>query len=374
MTEKKAKKSEVLVLAERQRHALLVERVAAGKTLTHAEVRELTEYESQVPETPRPVAPNEVRRRRSKVSLPEVRALGLNCDNLTEAAAAFSGPGDLQELIESRDNVRAAWERGRLLRSVRQLGRTTISVPQAGKELGMTGLAFRQLLDEDREVRDLWDQQRRRLRVKMADAMVTQAEAGRPNALRYVENFLRSEKTPTGFDYEHVPISVMTDITGKTRQTLYAWTREAGLPRNPDCTYNLAQFVRWFEGACKAQAKTKSREDRLRTVHAKLKELDYQKERNALLDRRAVEKGLVARVQNFLAAVDNHVGPTASACVDQPVEAIEARIRQFCQRLRAALCEIPSELRLPAETAAEFERFLGRLEPPPDGEEEAGDA
>jgi len=176
----------VLDLAERQRHAFLVEQVAQGKVLSPAQVRELADYEQRVPE-PVPPSPPRAAKQGTKVSLAEVKALGLTCDSLTEAAAAFSGPGDLEALIDQRKDVRKAWERGRLLRGVRQLARTTVTVSQAGKELGISGSEFRKMLDTDAEVGDQWDQQRRRLRVKMAEAMVAQAEEGRPNALRHVE-------------------------------------------------------------------------------------------------------------------------------------------------------------------------------------------
>jgi hypothetical protein len=110
----------------------------------------------------------------------------------------------------------------------------------------MTGMEFRALLDGDEEIRDVWDQQRRRLRMDMAEAMVIQAKKGKPNAVRYVANFLRSEQPPVRFDHQHVPISLMVEITGKTRQTLHLWTRKHGCPRNADATYNLAEFFQWY--------------------------------------------------------------------------------------------------------------------------------
>jgi hypothetical protein len=102
------------------------------------------------------------------------------------------------------------------------------------------------LMDSNEEIRDVWDQQRRRLRMDMAQAMVIQAKQGQPKAVRYVENFLRSEQAPVGFDYRHVPMPVMAEITGKARQTLYAWTCNHGCPRNADTTYDLIEFFQWY--------------------------------------------------------------------------------------------------------------------------------
>ena len=166
------------------------------------------------------------------------------CSTFAQAAAQL-GVEKLPVILQDQPTLKIAWQRGRLLRKVKDLGATTVTVAQAGKELGMTGLAFRALLDNDEEVRGLWDQQRRRLRMAMTEAMVTLAREGKPNAIRYVENFLRSERSHTGFDHQRVPISVMVEITGKSRQTLYAWTRRHGCPRNADATYSLAEFIRW---------------------------------------------------------------------------------------------------------------------------------
>jgi len=365
MAKKKPKKSEVVILAKGTKHASLYERTVQGEVLSAAEIRELERYEDELPAVPAELPVHRAPKRGRKVSLVEVRALGLRSESLTEAAAAFSGPGDLEDLVQSRDSVRAAWDRGRVLRDVRRLGGTTVTVTQAGKQLGMTGPEFRKLLDSDKEVRDLWDQERQTLFVRTADTMVDQAAEGKPYAIRYVENFLRGEHAPTaGFDYEHVPMKVMEEITGKVRQTIYAWTRDAGLPRNADCTYNLAEFFAWFEKSLKAQTKTGPKVDPLRAANAEAARIKNRVTLGELLERRAVENGLVARMQNFLGGIDNHIGPTTAACVGRDAETIEAEIRAFCMKLREALTEIPNELRLDAGTAAEFERFLGRLEAP----------
>ncbi len=155
----------------------------------------------------------------------------------------------LRASLERHPDVQTAWDRGRFLRKVRDLAAVTVTVWQAAKELGMDGPAFRQLLDTDTEVAAVWDQARRRLRRTAAEAVIRNAERGSRSAGRYVENFLRAEQKGPGmsFDFEHVPIEVMTSILGKTRQTLWSWTRDCGCPRNPDCTYNVAEVFRWMQ-------------------------------------------------------------------------------------------------------------------------------
>jgi hypothetical protein len=174
-----------------------------------------------------------------------VARAAFECSTFAQAADQL----DVEKLVvilQDHPPLHAAWKRGRLLRKVKDLAATTVSVSQAAKELGMAGMELRALLDSDEEIRDVWDQQRRRLRMDMAQAMVIQAKQGQPKAVRYVENFLRSEQAPVGFDYRHVPMPVLAEIIGKTRQTLYAWTCNHGCPRNADTTYDLVEFFQWF--------------------------------------------------------------------------------------------------------------------------------
>ena len=37
----------------------------------------------------------------------------------------------------------------------------------------------------------------------------------------------------------------LISLTGKSRQTIFDWTR-AGMPRNPDKSYNLSEVIRWI--------------------------------------------------------------------------------------------------------------------------------
>lgn len=363
-------------IAQKQRYVYLLGKVQQNQPLSRAEVEELKRYEmtrpspNKQPLQPQP-APDGTGRK--TVSLAEVRMLGLNSDSLTEAAAAFSGPGDLQGLIEKRPKVRAAWERGRLLRIIRGQASITVTVSQAAKELDMTGKELRELLDTDREAADLWSEQRRLLRAELNAAMVAQAKEGRPNAVRYVENFLRSEQSVAGFDYEHVPIAVMVEITGRARQTIHNWYRDGGLPRNPDGTYNLVEFLKWFATSIATRSKTAApSDDGWRQAKTEGEWIKIREKMGTLMDRTVVENGMVTRMQTFLAAIENLLPATATACAraEGDLDAVEAHLRSFCDRLRASLCELPAELCLPRETAEAFRDFLGRLEPAEEAEEE----
>ncbi len=48
-------------------------------------------------------------------------------------------------------------------------------------------------------------------------------------------------------DFRHLPIKLMVELTGKSRQTIYAWYSKHGLQRNADKTFDLTVFLNWFE-------------------------------------------------------------------------------------------------------------------------------
>jgi hypothetical protein len=184
------------------------------------------------------------------LSTTRIERVAYECETDSQAAESLGIEAvTLRAALEDDPALQAAWDRGRFLRRVKDVAGVTITVSQAGRELDMDGPAFRRLLDADPEVAAIWDQERRRLRRTAAEAVIKNAANGSRSAARYVEAFLRAEQTGPGatFDYQRVPINVMVEITGKSRQTLHNWTRDTGLPRNPDCTYNLADFFHWIQ-------------------------------------------------------------------------------------------------------------------------------
>jgi len=305
--------------------------------------------------------------KRKALSLAEVKALGLKSENQTAAAAAFSGPGDLDTQIARRPKVKAAWERGRFLRDLDAQAAMLCTVTQAAKKLGMGGLELRALLDTDAEAADLWDSRRQKIEGRCRAAILVAAEQGKPNALRYVQTFLRSEQTADGgFDYEHVPGKVIEAITGKSRQTLYNWHIDGHMPRNADGTTNLAEFFRWFEKAAIDKRRTGPEKlDPMREVKTQLQQVELKQRLGGLLERTAVENGLATRMQNFLAAIANHLPAAAGHCVEAAgdVERIEAHLHTFVEKIRVHLCDVPPELQLAGETRTAFARLLGRMTP-----------
>ena len=180
-------------------------------------------------------------------SATRIERTAYECETDSQAAESLGIEAvALRAALEDDLALQAAWDRGRFLRRVKDVAGVTITVSQAGRELDMDGPAFRRLLDTDPEVAAIWDQERRRLRRTAVEAVIKNAANGSRSAARYVEAFLRAEQTGPGaiFDYQRVPINVMIEITGKSRQTLHNWTRDAGLPRNPDCSQYLQQSWR----------------------------------------------------------------------------------------------------------------------------------
>jgi len=56
-----------------------------------------------------------------------------------------------------------------------------------------------------------------------------------------------SENYRNIIDLNAVTTTTLSRLTGKSRQTIHAWFCRHNLPRNPDGTYSLRHFLKWFE-------------------------------------------------------------------------------------------------------------------------------
>lgn len=390
-------------IAKKQRYLHLLQKVKENKTLSKVELDELSRYERKmtgtvilnskiVTSTKRSMRPSIKRsmdtstRRLTKqpkkskkkalvtkrVRLPveeaEVRRLGLECDNLTEADAAIKKRKSLKEIFKKHPQLRQAWERGRFLRNLRGLARMGVSVSEAAKKLGFAnGRILRAMIDEDVEVGDLWDQTQLEVYIEIKSALVEAAKEGKPAAVRAVENFLLEEKEHPGFDPSRITILQLTELTVKARQTIHEWYTKFGLPRNADKTFDLGIFLAWYEEFLLKKTSGGKESvavlDPLKTVKAEKLKVELASHRNELLDRSEVIIGQVAWVQNIVSFCKRGVEELSRLCSSQPREKIADIVRGFFRDLHTEAAKVPKELRLPAAMERELIEFLKRLKP-----------
>ena len=384
-------------IAQKQRYLNLLQKVKENETLSKVELDELSKYErkmtgkvilngrkgssikrSKNPSTKRSTKPStkrstkqskkakKKRKARSPVDKAEVRRLGLECENLTEADAAISTRKSLKEIFREYPQIRKAWDRGRFLRNLRDLARTGVSISEASKKLGFAnGRALRSMIDEDVEVGDLWNQTQLDVYIDIKSALIDAAKEGKADAVRAVESFLLKEKEQPEFDPSHVTTLQLTELTGKARQRIHEWHTKYGLPRNTDKTFDLSIFLAWNEefliGKASAEKGPAAVLDPLKQIKAERLKLELKKHRGEVLDREEVMAGLIARHQIVISWANHRAEELAWLCRGQKPERIVQLIKEAIAELRRDLCKIPEELRLPDITEKLFQKTLESL-------------
>jgi len=405
-------KLSTIEIAAKQRHLYLLGKVKENKTLSRAELDELKRYERRTAgkitaktKMTSKVQPKKKKRKaatpplscenkrggvkkkagkkkaqkKRKARLPvdeaEVRRLGLECENLTEADAAIRTRRSLAEIFRKHPQLRQAWDRGRFLRNLRDLTRAGISVSRAAKNLGLAnGQVLRTMIDEDVEVGDLWKQTRVEVEIEVHSPLLEAAKEGNPAAIRAVENFLLDEKERPQFDPSRITKSQLVEITGKTPRTITRWLDKFDLPRNADKkTFDLNIVWAWYEQFLLRKAPegkgTAVVLDPLKAMKAENLKMEIARKRHGLLDRSGVIVGQIAWVQNIKYFCERNVEEIFRLCSNQPREKTAEIARGFLRDLYTEAAKFPKELCLSAAKERELIEFLQSLKPY-DGKEE----
>lgn len=407
-------------IAKKQRYLFLLQKVKENKTLSKVELDELSRYERKMtgkvllgnlrkrstrPSTKRSTRPStrrstkpstrrstkqstrrstkqsKKRTKKSKkkilvakrVRLPveeaEIRRLGLECENLTEADAAIKKSKSLKEIFKKHPQLRQAWDRGRFLRNLRGLARTGASISEASKKLGLaSGQVLRAMIDEDQEVGDLWDQTQLEVYIEIKSAIIEAAKEGKADAVRAVESFLLDEKERPEFDPSRITKLQLVEITGKTKRTITTWLDKFGLPRNADNkTFDVGIVWAWYEEFLLKKAPVGKEPavilDPLKAMKAEKLKVELASHRNELLDRNEVVIGQIAWVQNIKSFCERGNDELSRLCCNQPREKIAEIHRRFFRDLLAETAKYPKEFRLPAELGRELVKILQKLKP-----------
>jgi len=379
-------KDDISEVAWRQRYLVLLQKVSSGDTLSKSELTELRKYERLSEKSKSKKKPLIIdrkptdRSRKSKkkkakgksnsspVSPADVKLLGLECDSLTEADAALKTEVSLSELFIKFPKLRKAWDRGRLLRNLRDFARTGTSISAAAKKLKYNnGQQLREIIDGDSELSDLWEQTNLELHFEIRSAIIEEAKQGNLKALKTVDGLLSQDEEIKSVDFSHVSVQELADLTCKSRKTIYEWFGK-GLPRNEDKTVDLSIFLTWYENYLiqrngKGIKDFSSSTDPLRSIRAEKLRVELNKHRNQLLDRDEVIMGQIAWVQNILDFCKKGVESLARMCVSQPREKIIEILKVFFSDLHGESSKVPHELKLPEEKEKQLREFLLSLKP-----------
>ena len=359
---------------------------------------------------------------RPPVDEAEVRRLGLECENRAEADAAIRTRRSLAEIFKKYPQLRQAWDRGRFLRSLRGLARTAISVSDAAKKLGFAnGQVLRAMIDEDEEVGELWNETRLEVKIEFNAALFDEAKGGNPAAIKAVQqNLLLDEKERPGSDFSRITILQLAELTGKTRQTIHDWHTKFGLPRNADKTFDLSiflswhkkflykntsgltifqlteitgksrqtinewhtkcglsrnadktfdldVFIAWFEEFLLKKAsmekKTMAMLDPLRAAKAEKLKVELEKCRKELLNRQEVVVSWVQWIENLKTYCNRGAEQFAVLYQNQPREKVKELMHAWFRKMYLSFTKLPQSFELPPAMEKELIDFLQRLNP-----------
>lgn len=180
-----------------------------------------------------------------------------------------------------------------------------------------------------------------------------------------VEEIIRQRLAGPGVkDYRKITLQQLTEITGKTRRTIYDWLKK-GLPRNADGTFDLGSFINWFEKYTieKLPANVVEAINPLQAKKAERLDIDLARQRNQLLNRGEVMAGQIARHQTLINSLSHKAEELALLANGQPQAKIAELLNGFFDEVLKQQCQVPEVLQLPEEKTKQFAELLNGLRP-----------
>lgn len=287
---------------------------------------------------------------RPPFTAPHIRSLAFEHGSIAEAEVSLKPSRDLSGAIKRYPKLRAAWERGRFLRNLRDQARRGASVSQAAAKLKLSsGIELRRILDEDIEAADLWDQAQLEVTLEIKDGLIERAKEGNAAAVKALEG-LWSAEGPKGavFDPARVTIKQLCEISGRNRKTIHEWHTQSGLPRNADKTYDLAVFISWFEGFTARKARPNGQAGPLnpfQQVKTERERLELEEKKGELVNIGRTVGWQCAQLKNIMNAFEK-ITDYANLMFGQPREEIVKVLEDLRDNVAAHLQHVPELLKL----------------------------
>jgi hypothetical protein len=295
--------------------------------------------------------------------------VAISADNMSDAQVVLKSRRGLPEIFAAWPALGDAWSRGRRIRRVGELAGAAMSVPEAAQSMELSEAEFRDQLDSDPEIRDAWDQARIAVLVEIQKAVVTAARAGKSSAINHVLQVLRRGVAQRSIDFARLSVNQASDAIGKSRQTLHAWHKNHGSPRNADGTISLPELLVWWEAwigsrSSPGPSSAVAHLDPLKAGKARKMELEFSIMTGELLDRGEVMAGLLARHQAFLSTFRRKATELSIVLHGAEPDRIRETLEKLLDDMRRQMLCVPEQLRLPDNLAANFVAILAALKTP----------
>ena len=172
------------------------------------------------------------------------------CSTFAEASERL-GVSNFGQLLAGSEPLREAWRRGRFLRRLSELAASPLCLRVVAEKLNLSEQQLEQLLSEDPEACDVFQQSRHRFFIEAKTAIMIQAKQGKTHCLRCLERLIKAEAgaaqqghAPVNFG--RLSVTQMQEATGVSRTQLARWAKSHNLSRNTDGTFSLPRFVAWL--------------------------------------------------------------------------------------------------------------------------------
>lgn len=300
--------------------------------------------------------------KRLPVSAARVRAAALACDTVVEAAGVLDCEPTLEICLDTYPVLAEAWRRGQFLRRLGHWASVAATVSEAAKDLDMEPTELRDTLASDRICRDLWRENRHRLRVEVKAGFVEAIRNGDVSAtgIARIERILTEnvEGEPVrsvGTDIERVPQQMLELLLGVSRVTLHNWATQKGMPKNPDSSYNLKEVIPWWRryiedkllagGPKGVMPGGMTRLQRAKAVRA---EMEVDELAGRLWPREEVIDHWIGLAQVAANTLSRRTAVEyGHRLAGQPDEVVTAELERLFARLRRDLATLPADVTLP---------------------------
>jgi hypothetical protein len=188
--------------------------------------------------------------RRAGPSEADVRRAALEAQDLGAAGEAL-GVADPAAMLEASPKLTAAWERGRFLRQVRQIAAKGIVAAEADRffEPALERGELANRLKRDIMARDIWNRANAAAKQQARDGLMALARTGDRRAMELYERLLDVERRagpPEAVNFRKLRPAQIENATGILHNQWSRWSREVGLPRNLDGSYDLPAVIEWL--------------------------------------------------------------------------------------------------------------------------------
>jgi hypothetical protein len=360
-------KESAVQIARKQRHLHLLQKVKDNKALTPREVQELDGYEQKHAAAQAAAHPQS--EPTLKMTEATVRTAGFECNSLA-AAGERLGVADLDDLLEKKPKLAAAFARGRWLRQVRIVASKGIVAEEADRffEPALARGELVERLKRDKALHEVWTSAALEAKLAVREGLIQRARRGEAD-VKVMELYERLlvEMPETGagkVDWENLTPTQLDRATGINRTQWRRWERKNGCPRKANRRYSMPAVIEWLrqhEGT--GGVKLERGLNPLQVEKRRREKLDNDEREGRLMETAQHEADILGRARHLAALLSpEQAREWARAFAGKTPSQLEEVILPAFDRIVAEYHQLPEQVILPPAARAKFEEGFQLLQ------------